>query len=280
MRVLIADDNADSSDWLAVLLQCWGYDPVAVHDGPAALAVLQGPQAPALAVLDWIMPGINGIEICRAIRKDADRPYTYVVLVTGKGGKEQMLAGMEAGADDYLVKPVDPAELHARLSTGKRIVLLQEQLLATQRQLREQATRDGLTGLWSVVMADLDHFKQINDTYGHLTGDQVIRQTAQCLRTVLRSYDTVGRYGGEEFLVVLPGCDAAAALVLAERLRGSVEAAPVIEKGTTIPMTLSLGMAGWERGVPASDLLRRADAALYRAKNAGRNRVLGPLTDY
>jgi diguanylate cyclase (GGDEF)-like protein len=297
MRVLIADDHVDASHWLAVLLRCWGYDPVTVHDGLAALSVLRGPDAPSLAVLDWMMPGLDGIDVCREIRKHSDRLYTYIVLVTGRGGKEQMLDGLKAGADDYLVKPVDPNELHARLNTGRRILTLQEQLLATQRLLREQATRDALTGLWNramileildrelarsrreghpvgIIMADLDHFKPINDTHGHIAGDHVLRQAAQRLLTLLRPYDTVGRYGGEEFLVVLPGCDAAAALTLAERLRRCVEAEPMNDDGKEIPLTLSLGVAAWDGQMTAPDLLRTTDSALYRAKSAGRNRAL------
>jgi diguanylate cyclase (GGDEF)-like protein len=297
MRVLIADDEAAVTRTLSILLGCWGHEPVVAHDGKAALAALRGPDAPALAVLDWFMPSMNGIDVCRAIRKETDRPYTYVVLVTGRGGKEQMIDGLEAGADDYLVKPVDPNELHARLSTGKRILELQEQLLASQRQLRDQATRDALTRLYNramileildrelarsrreghpvgIIMADLDHFKQVNDTRGHLAGDHVLVQIAHRLLAVLRPYDTVGRYGGEEFLIVLPGCDAETTLALAERLRLAVESEPVEEEGRPITVTLSLGVACWDCQQAAPDLLRRADTALYEAKSAGRNRAV------
>ena len=297
MRVLIADDNIASTQTFAVLLRYWGYEPITVHDGLRALEVLRSPDAPSLAVLDWIMPGLNGIDICREIRKGVDRPYTYVVLVTGRGGKEQMIDGLKSGADDYLVKPVDPNELHARLSTGKRILDLQEQLLATQRLLRDQATRDGLTGLWNramileildrelarsrrenapvgVIMADLDHFKDINDTHGHLAGDQVLRQVGQRLLNCLRPYDMVGRYGGEEFLIVLPGCTAEASVTLAERLRKCVEVEPVMEENGVIPITVSLGIADWDGDMPGKTLLRAADGALYQAKKAGRNKAI------
>jgi len=149
MRVLIADDNRDSAESLAVLLRIWGFVPVIVHDGQAALAFLREAAVPTLALLDWVMPGINGIDICREIRKEVKRPYTYVILVTGHGGKDHMVDGLTAGADDYLIKPVDPHELRARLNTARRILELHEQLLATQRLLHEQATRDSLTGLWN-----------------------------------------------------------------------------------------------------------------------------------
>jgi two-component system, cell cycle response regulator len=303
MRVLIADDDPASTTTLAILARCWGYDPVTVHDGQAALASLNGPDAPTLAILDWFMPGMNGVDVCREIRKDSARPYTYFVLVTGRGGKDEMLDGLAAGADDFLVKPVDPSEMRARLSNGKRILELQEQLLTTQRLLREQATRDALTGLWnrsmileildrelarsrrdhhpvSVLLADIDHFKRINDTLGHLAGDEVLRTIAQRLHMGLRPYDMVGRYGGEEFLMVLPGCNAEAALALAERLRSVVETGPVRDAHVTIPVTMSVGAAVWNSAWAAPELLRVADAALYRAKNAGRNRaVIANATD-
>ncbi len=298
MRVLIADDNADSSESLAILLRHWGFEPTEVHDGSSALAALQQPDAPPLAVVDWVMPGLNGIEICRELRKDSSKPYIYTILVTGRGNREQMLDGLKAGADDYLIKPIDPYEMHARLTTARRIVELQEQLLTTQRLLREQATRDSLTGLWnrgmileilqrelprskreghavSVIMADIDHFKGINDTHGHLVGDQVLRQVAQRLLAVLRPYDTVGRYGGEEFLVVLPGCGAEIALSLAERLRRCIEAESIRGEGMLLrSVTVSLGVAVWNGEASGLELLRLADAALYRAKNEGRNRAV------
>jgi two-component system, cell cycle response regulator len=296
MRVLIADDNRDSAESLATLLRIWGFVPVIVHDGEAALAFLREAAIPTLALIDWIMPGTNGIDICREIRKETNQPYTYLILVTGRSGKEHMVDGLNAGADDYLIKPVDPHELHARLNTARRILELQEHLLATQRLLHEQATRDSLTGLWNramiletlereltrsrrenqplaVIMADIDHFKQINDAHGHLVGDRVLRQTAQRLMTMLRPYDTVGRYGGEEFLVVLPGCGASVAMTLAERLRQCMEADPIADNAQAFRVTLSLGVSIWDGQITGQELLQSADSALYEAKRSGRNRV-------
>ncbi len=296
MRILVADDNQDSALTLAVLLRAWGYSPQVVHDGKAALACLREPDAPTLALLDWVMPGLDGIEICRQVRQDTGRPYTYVILVTGRGGKDQMVDGLNAGADDYLIKPIDTDELQARLHTARRILALQEQLLATQRLLREQASRDSLTGLWNramileilerelarsrrerqpvaVILADLDHFKRINDTHGHLAGDCVLRQAGQRLRTALRPYDTVGRYGGEEFLVVLSGCGTSAALMLAERLRQAMEVELRTDRDQALQTTLSLGVSVWDGRATTEELVRAADDALYEAKRSGRNCV-------
>jgi diguanylate cyclase (GGDEF)-like protein len=296
MRILVADDNKDTAQTLGYLLAKRGFQPLLVNDGLQALAQLQRPDAPALAALDWKMPGMNGIEVCRQIRKEATAPYPYLILVTGEGTKEQLLEGLTSGADDYLLKPVDPNELYARLVTGKRILDLQEQLLATQRLLRQQATRDSLTGLLNratiletldremvrsrrerrsltIIMADIDHFKTINDTHGHVVGDRVLRDTAQRLISVLRPYDTTGRYGGEEFLTILAGCGGDRSMGLANRLRCAVEVEPVVSNGRAIPVTLSLGVAVWDGRSSSQELVQFADAALYRAKRDGRNRI-------
>jgi diguanylate cyclase (GGDEF)-like protein len=304
MKLLIAEDQVSLGLMLQEQVRPWGYEATVVTDGQAALDTLLGADAPRLALLDWMMPGPDGIEVCRRVRREAAERYPYLVLLTGQGGHQQRIDGLEAGADDFLVKPVDATELKARLTAGKRIISLQEQLLASQRQLREQASRDALTGLWNraaildlfnrelmrgrregrpvgLVMGDLDHFKQVNDTFGHLTGDQVLRQAAARLREGVRPYDTVGRYGGEEFLVVLPGCGSEEAVALAERLRKGVGDQPIDVGERLLTVTFSLGVAAWDSATPANatELLRVADEALYEAKRAGRNRaVLGTRT--
>jgi diguanylate cyclase (GGDEF)-like protein len=288
MRILIAEDEVNLGHLLKEQLSLWGYEAAVVHDGLAALEALRAVDAPRLALLDWLMPGLDGIEVCRRLRQDG-YAYPYLILLTGQGGREQMIEGLAAGADEFLTKPVDAAELKARLGAGRRIVALQE-------QLREQASRDALTGLYNrgailaildrevargqredrpvgVLLADLDHFKQVNDTLGHLAGDEVLRQTARRMGASLRPYDGLGRYGGEEFLAVLPGCGAEDATALAERLRACVAAEPIVVGNTELHVTMSVGVAAWnsqEEG-DAMAVLQTADTALYMAKEAGRD---------
>lgn len=297
MKLLIAEDDVQQAHLLGSLVQFWGYEPQLFHDGEAAYRALQQDDAPRLVVLDWGLPGMDGLEICRALRQDGRR-YTYVVMLTGKGGREERIAGLEAGADDFLAKPVDEPELRARLNVGGRIINLQAELLKAQDRLHEQATRDMLTGAWNrrailerlevelarsgrentcvgVLLLDLDHFKRINDDHGHLAGDRVLHQLAQRMQEVLRPYDAVGRYGGEEFLLVLPNCDKHVTQSLAERLRASIADSPVNLDDDALTVTASLGVICWcGPGGESLQLLRRADEALYRAKNAGRNQAV------
>jgi len=297
MKILIADDEPIVRYLLELFLRKWNYDVVVAADGEQAWQALKGENAPRLAILDWMMPGMDGVEICREVRKQAGQPYTYILLVTTKAQKQDIIEGLEAGADDYLAKPFESEELRVRLRAGRRILELQEQLIAAREVQQFQATHDSLTGLWNrvgileilqkelararreagsvgVVLADLDHFKRVNDTYGHLAGDAALRETAQRMRNSVRAYDSVGRYGGEEFLIILPGCHPPA-VNQAERIRACVSAAPIDTPESPVTVTLSMGVANYEAlQQPDMDtLLRAADAALYRAKNAGRNRV-------
>ncbi len=299
MIVLIADDEAVSRRMLVRMLTKSGYEVIEASDGEEAWRILERPDAPRLAILDWMMPGMTGPALCRRLRDLKREPYTYVLLLTARTDKQDVVDGMEAGADDYVTKPFDAAELEVRLRAGRRILDLEADLMKAREALREQATHDPLTGLWnryalletlsreqsrasregtplSVIMIDLDHFKQVNDTYGHQAGDAVLREAARRMQTGIRTYDQVGRYGGEEFLIVLPGTSEANAAHLAERLRGAIAAQPVTaERGLRIAVTASLGVAAVEppeASDPAS-LIRRADEALYRAKENGRNRV-------
>jgi diguanylate cyclase (GGDEF)-like protein len=296
MKMLIADDDAVSRRILEVTLTGLGHDIVAVGDGTAALAALGHADAPRIAILDWMMPGADGLSVCRTLRAQTG-PYTYVILLTAREGRQDMVAGFDAGVDDFLTKPLDVVELRARLRSGERIVALQEDLLRTQDELRHQASHDRLTGLWnrgrildqlarellrarreeaplSVLVADIDHFKRINDTYGHAAGDAVLQEVSRRMLAALRGSDMLGRYGGEEFLIVLPRADVAGGCDVAERLRSVVEAQPFTDDGGDYRVTVSIGVGcSAASGFEATTLVRDADQALYRAKALGRNRV-------
>lgn len=299
MRILIAEDDLVSRRLLELTLKGWGYEVIAVDNGCAAAQRLEEPDAPSLAILDWEMPGMSGIDVCRAVRRRADVPYVYVLLLTGRDGAEDTVDGLEAGADDYLVKPVSMAELRSRLRSGQRVLKLQQELIAARDQLKHEATHDALTGVrnrggvleqleieharalrektaLSVIIFDVDHFKHVNDEHGHPTGDDVLREITKRPRSILRSYDVVGRYGGEEFLIIMPGLDAEDALVTAERVRRSIGTTPVGTRVGPLEATVSLGVASLIRGMEesAEGLIGRADAALYEAKRTGRNRVV------
>jgi len=298
--VLIAEDDPIFRRILQSWLQRWDYRVIAVDNGLEAWDALQKEGAPQMAILDWMMPGMDGIELCRRIRSRRQSPYRYVLLLTAKDDKQDVVAGLEAGADDYLTKPFDVDELRARVRAGKRILDLQDALLHARDALRFEAEHDPLTGLWNrgailgwlkkeverqrrtedslgVLMADLDDFKKINDTCGHLVGDAVLQEVARRLAAAVRSYDSVGRYGGEEFLILVPGCDALNLVVTAERLRHSVAGRPIDTSAGPITVTLSVGLVAAEPqdlgSLHCEVLLRAADAALYAAKAEGRNRV-------
>jgi diguanylate cyclase (GGDEF)-like protein len=297
VKLLIADDDPVSRRVLEGTLTRLGHSVVTVAEGRSAIRELLAPGGPTLAILDWMMPEMDGLAVCREIRRRPE-PYVYVILLTARDRREDMVAALDAGADDFLTKPLDTVELRARLRSGERVLDLQAHLLETQAALRHQATHDYLTGLWnrrmileelarevnrashndvplSVAVADLDHFKSINDTHGHTAGDVVLQAAAKRIRGVLRDYDAVGRLGGEEFLLLLPGCDKAEGMEIADRARQAVTATPIDLPSGPVNVTLSLGLATRKPSVPAdaSTLVEAADAALYRAKANGRNRV-------
>lgn len=299
MKILAAEDNPVFQSMLRAVLTKWGYEVVIAKDGTEALHTLEAEDAPRLAILDWMMPGIDGVDVCRRVRSMGREPYIYILLLTARTESEDLVEGMDSGADDYLTKPYKAPELHARLRAGQRILELQEQLLAAREALRQEATHDSLTGLLnrhailgvlqielartsresqhlSVLMADLDHFKQINDSYGHLAGDVVLREAASRMKECIRSYDSVGRYGGEEFLVVLPGCSAEGALAQAERIRISLGGTPYSYGAHSIPVTCSIGSTCYTPSTKADtdSLIREADLGLYAAKANGRNQVV------
>jgi two-component system cell cycle response regulator len=298
VKILIADDSIVSRHLLEATLRKWGYDVMVACDGAEALELLQREDAPALIILDWMMPGMTGVEVCRRIRERDSEPYTYILLLTSKSQKEDLIEGMDAGADDYITKPFDQNELQVRLRAGIRLVDLQTQLLKAREDLRDQATRDSLTRLWNrssilnelgrelarserearplgVVIVDLDHFKNINDTYGHLAGDAVLREAARRMQNSIRQYDSIGRYGGEEFLILFPGCGESEAYAQADRLRKQLAQAEMSVNDTSLRVTASFGVTTALPGEIWTEeaLIRKADEALYMAKKSGRNRV-------
>jgi len=298
VKILVADDSIVSRHLLDATLRRWGYEVVIACDGNEAWHLLQKDDAPSLAILDWMMPGMTGLEVCRLVRQQAREPYTYILLLTSKSLKEDLIEGMEAGADDYITKPFDQHELKVRLRAGTRLVELQAELLSAREALREQATKDWLTKLWNrssildilvrelarshrearpvgVVLMDLDHFKNINDTHGHFAGDAVLREAAIRMLGATRQYDSVGRYGGEEFLIVLPGCDAQATYSLADRVRSQISKDSIGAGDAVLSLTASFGATSVvpDVGTTAESLIRRADEAMYLAKRQGRNQV-------
>jgi two-component system, cell cycle response regulator len=298
MKILIADDDRMSRRLLQKTLEREGYDVISVDNGRLALQQLTLPEGPRLALLDWMMPVLDGPGVCREVRKQIERPYVHIVLLTSRGSKQDVVAGLQAGADDYLTKPWDPAELMARLLVGQRILHLEDRLVEARETMRFKATHDPLTSLFNrgvivdllereltrthrekkctvVMLGDLDHFKSVNDQYGHIVGDEVLREIARRLLASVRSYDFVGRYGGEEFLIVLNNCDSGQAIVRAEEVRNGVANHPVLTTRGVLPVTMSLGvLASRDWGLQrVEEMLGEVDAALYQAKADGRNCV-------
>ena len=296
--VLVADDDPISRSILLKHVQSWGFGVASATNGSDAWTLLKDPET-RIAILDWEMPGANGPDLCSRIRAESKVKYTYIFLLTSRDDPSDIIAGLEAGADDYMTKPVKFPELRARLRTGRRIVELEDKLLDSQKRLYELATRDGLTRLWnrrtiiqfldgdlahghrqsqptSVIMIDVDHFKSINDTCGHLAGDKVLMTLARRLESRVRPYDRIGRYGGDEILIVLPDCGLADAAKIAERLRRECVRKPASLRGQPFAFTLSIGCASSEAMArPTSDrMIHSGDQALYEAKRLGRNRVV------
>jgi two-component system cell cycle response regulator len=298
VKILIADDDRMSRRLLEKALQRTGYEVIAVNNGRLALEQLSLLDGPRMALLDWMMPELDGPGVCREIRKRSDRPYVHIVLVTSRGSKQDIVAGLESGADDYLTKPWDPAELTARLSVGQRILRLEDGLVEARETMRFKATHDPLTALFNrgvildllgrelsrtrrenrstvLMLGDLDRFKLVNDTYGHMVGDEVLREVARRLLGSVRSYDFVGRYGGEEFLIVLNNCDSSHAFIRTEEVRNGIASHPIQTGRGSLPITMSLGALSsgdWDIHL-VEQILGEVDAALYLAKAAGRNCV-------
>jgi two-component system, cell cycle response regulator len=296
VRVLIAEDDVTSRGVLRRVLAKWGHEVLVTRDGEEAWEELQRMDAPPLVILDWMMPGLDGVEVCRRVRAQDSPSPPYIILLTARGGKGDIVAGLEAGANDYLRKPFDHDELHARVDVGRRFVELNQRLLDTQRSLELQARTDALTGTMNrrailerlgeemaraerqrtclgLGMVDIDFFKRVNDSHGHAVGDEVLRQVVTRSVVAMRPYDGFGRLGGEEFLVVVPHAKAPEVEGVLERIRTVICTSPIRAQGREVKVTVSIGGAtSWGASIDA--VLRAADDALYCAKSRGRNRVV------
>lgn len=298
MRILIADDDRLSQQILKRHLTRLGHEVFALGDGADALEYLSR-EFPDVAIIDWMMPGLDGPEICRRLRQTSGERYVYVILLTSRDSTVDLIAGLDSGADDYMTKPVNLSELAARLRSGQRILELQQKLIEAREQMRTQATYDALTGLLnrgaifdmarremrtanrdgtslSLLICDVDHFKKLNDTHGHPAGDEALREIASRMSASLRASDWVGRYGGEEFLIVLPRATLPQATEIAERVRRNVCSEPMQIAGAPLSVSVSIGAVVREPEQPTelAELVALADACLLRAKRQGRNQVI------
>ncbi len=296
MKILIADDDPSIRKQLEISLVKWGYDVIGFSDGHAAWQHIQSKESPSLLILDWDMPGISGTEICKSVRELKIEPSPYIILLTAKDNVEDIAEGLDSGADDYITKPFFPHELNARLKAGVRVLKLQEQLMDSRDRLEVEATHDFLTGIFnrraiieslqteidrsyreskslSIALFDLDNFKAINDTYGHLAGDEILCETTKKINSAMRPYDSFGRYGGEEFLLVLPNCDFDNAKHISERIRKLISDNSIETTEGMIKVTISVGVCVLRGGkqFDVDSIIKVADESLYKAKDNGRN---------
>ena len=302
MRILIAEDDLTSLSMLAAVLKKGGHEVVETVNGMQAWDELQKTEAPKLAILDWIMPGLDGLEVIRRVRAQFVEQPPYIILLTKKSETNDIISGLETGANDYIKKPFEYEELFARIRVGQRTLELQTSLYETQQELAYLATHDSLTGILnrrailerlskelsrfrregnrsqgaglSVGFFDIDHFKQVNDQHGHQAGDEVLRGLVSIMGSRLRAYDILGRLGGDEFLVVAPGIDKAKCKFLFERIWNAIAASQIKTCAGELSITVSIGIASAGPESSPDVLLDIADKAMYRAKRDGGNRLV------
>ncbi len=300
IKVLIADDERVSRTLLMRVVESWGYDAVEADSGASAWEILNQTDPPRIAIIDWMMPGMDGVEICRRLHDRTDSPLIYTILLTSKTDESALIYALEQGAHDFQTKPANPGELRARLLVGRRFVEADDRLNESLSRMEEMAATDALTGVANrrhffqlaerelyrtqrsrspvaLMVIDIDNFKEINDTYGHAAGDTALCHLVAVCQLSLRRTDVIARFGGDEFVILLPECDPPTALQTAERLLHSVNATPVPEKEGAFQIQVTIGIAtsnGDSFPVESIDtLLRLADEALYEGKEAGRNQV-------
>ncbi|MGD9209788.1 MAG: diguanylate cyclase [Desulfobacteraceae bacterium] len=297
MKILIAEDDLTSRMMLDGILKKWGFSTILANDGEQAWDLMRSSEAPQIAILDWQMPAMSGVEVCRKLHQ-LDRPSPpYLILLTSRGEKKDIVTGLEAGANDYISKPYDNEELLARIRVGERMVKLQMELLELNRALLHESMHDPLTGILnrraiiqtlekeisrakrdekplSIGLCDIDMFKRINDTYGHNIGDDVLCGFTKLVQNKLRNYDHFGRYGGEEFLIVLPGSTGTKEENLYERICRQISDNEIMTGKGGIAVTVSIGVAAYYGLESLQELLTVADIHLYKAKEHGRNRVV------
>jgi diguanylate cyclase (GGDEF)-like protein len=308
ISILLAEDDPVSLKLLEKILSKAGHRVTSVSNGRLAFERLQE-EFFSVVLTDWVMPAMDGLELCRAIRKKVHKGYVFIILLTSRDSKRDIVAGLEAGADDYLTKPIDPAELLARLNTALRIIRLEQSLRLANEEIRKLSITDSLTGSYNrgflmeqlpheikrarryhhptaMILCDLDHFKAVNDTYGHQAGDRVLAEFVRLIRNLLRDkIDWIARYGGEEFFIVLPETDLEGGIKVAQRICACLPEHKIRIDDQQIHITASFGVTGFDRRTPDSSvnarcIISQVDHYLYQAKQRGRNRVVaGPLEE-
>lgn len=300
VRILIADDERVSRTLLMRVVESWGYRTVEADNGDAAWAILNGPDPPRIAIIDWMMPGLDGVQICHRLQNRTEAPLIYTILLTSKADDQALVHALEQGAHDFQSKPPNPGELRARLLVGRRLVESDDRLTESLARMEQMAATDSLTGAanrrnfiqlaereiyrlqrsrspLALLVIDIDRFKAINDTHGHVAGDAALCHLVAVCQLSLRRTDIIARFGGDEFVILLPECDPPTAIHTAQRLREAIHSTPVPDKGGPFTISVTIGVATCPAGNHKLEdidvMLRLADEALYEAKDAGRNRV-------
>lgn len=298
MKVLIAEDDPTGNLLLKSMVFRWGFDTVTVFDGAEAWKRLQEEDAPQIVILDWVMPGMDGLEVCRRIRereKGKDR-YTYIIMLTGKGNMEDIVTGIDAGVDDYIVKPFNNEELRARLRTSQRNIELHMALRAANKRLQIMSRLDPLTGALSrsailddldlamyrsrrekkaltIALIDIDDLKKMNERHGRSAGDKILQECIRRISACLRRADNVGRYGGDEFLVILPGVNSRTGMKICHRIKSVIGKKEITISDHSIPVTVSQSIAVWDGDANIEKLITAAEQTLLATKSNGCNRV-------